>query len=264
MIDQALLPMGMGGLGLNINASEYADQQYLDSMLLTYQLTRYITHNEIVQSDYYKEIRNTIKKEKQKKRKNKLDQFYERVDIVHGKRMEEMQASGANRWLSCIPLAYKPEWTMTKNEFQDALHMRLNCLPRNCPVICPAQRCMEPFNLKHIDSCSYGGVIIRRHEYIKNIISKYAEKSFGTACVSVEPSLGELNEEEIQLVSGNITKNARADIVIMDYDGTQTSSYFDVSVISAVCDTHIEKEVLQTLKLGEKRKNTEYAARIKT
>ena len=50
----------------------------------------------------------------------------------------------------------------------------------------------------------------------------------------------------------------------MDYDGTQTSSYFDVSVISAICDTHIEKEVLQTLKLGEKRKNTEYAARIKT
>ena len=32
----------------------------------------------------------------------------------------------------------------------------------------------------------------------------------------------------------------------MDYDGTQTSSYFDVSVISAVCDTNIENDVLQT------------------
>ena len=50
----------------------------------------------------------------------------------------------------------------------------------------------------------------------------------------------------------------------MDYDGTQTSSYFDVSVISAICDTHIEKDVLQSLKLGEKRKNTDYASRIKT
>ena len=65
MIDQALLPLGMGGLGLNINASEYADQQYIDSMLLTHQLTRYITHNEIIQLDYYRQIRNKIKKEKQ-------------------------------------------------------------------------------------------------------------------------------------------------------------------------------------------------------
>ena len=141
--------------------------------------------------------------------------------------------------------------------------MHFNCLLRNCPFICPAQRCMEPFNLKHIDSCPYGGVVIRRHEYIKNIFSKHAEKSFGTACVSVEPGLGELNEEEIQLISGNITKEARADIIIMDYDGTQTSSYFDVSVISAICDTHIENDVLQTLKLGEKRKNAKYGARIK-
>ena len=59
--------------------------------------------------------------------------------------------------------------------------------------------------------------------------------------MSVEPSLGELNEEEILLISGNITKDARADIIIMDYDVTQISSYFDVSVISAIFDTHIEK-----------------------
>ena len=171
MIDQALLPLGMGGLGLNINASEYADQQYIDSMFLTHQLTRYITHNEIIQLDYYRQIRNTIKKEKQTKWKSMLEQFCKRIDKVHLKRMEEMQAPGANRWLSCIPLKYKPEWSLTKNNFQDALHMRFNCLPRNCPVICPAQRCMEPFNLKHIDSCPYGGVVIRRHEYIKTYLA---------------------------------------------------------------------------------------------
>ena len=83
MIDQALLPLGMGGLGLNINASEYADQQYIDSMLLTHQLTRYITHNEIIQLDYYRQIRNTIRTEKQKKWKSMLEQFCERIDKIH-------------------------------------------------------------------------------------------------------------------------------------------------------------------------------------
>ena len=76
MIDQALLPLGMGGLGLNINASEYADQQYIDLSLLTHQLTRYITHNEIIQLDYYTQTRKTIKKEKQAKWKNILVEQY--------------------------------------------------------------------------------------------------------------------------------------------------------------------------------------------
>jgi hypothetical protein len=37
----------------------------------------------------------------------------------------------------------------------------------NVPMICTSNTCHEPFNLTHIDICSKGGVIHRRHDYIK-------------------------------------------------------------------------------------------------
>ena len=46
IIEQTCLTIGKGGLGNYINADEYGNQQYTDSKILTYHLSKYILENE--------------------------------------------------------------------------------------------------------------------------------------------------------------------------------------------------------------------------
>lgn len=62
--EQACLPIGKGGLGITINADEYGDQQYTDSKILTYHLSKYILEDETFSHDKHKEVHNTIMKSK--------------------------------------------------------------------------------------------------------------------------------------------------------------------------------------------------------
>ena len=75
--------------------------------------------------------------------------------------------------------------------------------------------------------------------------------------------LGELNKEEIEIIKGNKTKKARADISILDFNGFQKSSFFDICVVSPTCDSHIDNEISKVIAKNEKRKNDTYANRIK-
>ena len=263
MINQSTLPIGKGGLGLNINANEYAQQQYNDSQMLTYHLTRYITNDEPRELETWKDIYNNIRNGKKKFWDSKLCSFKETIDETHAKRMDEMQQPGANNWLSCLPVSWKHDWQLTKNDFRDAMNLRFNLLPLDTPMTCVSNQCNEPFTLKHIDICPKGGTITRRHDYVKNILARYAEKAYGSAHITVEPHLGELTEEEIEMLSGNTSKGARADIAILDYQNNQTTSYVDVCVISPICDSNKELDISKLIAKTEKKKNDAYALRVK-
>ena len=144
---------------------------------------------------------------------------------------------GSNNWLSCIPVSWKPQWLLAKKDFRDAFNLRFCLLPTDSPTICYSDNCNEPFSIMHIDVCTNGGIITRRHDYIKHILAHYAGKGFGSSRVVVEPHLGELNKEEIEIIKGNKTKKARADISILDFNGFQKSSFFDICVVSPTCDS---------------------------
>lgn len=110
------------------------------------------------------------------------------------------------------------------------------------PSICYSGNCREPFTITHIDTCTKGGIITRRSGYIKSFLTHYASKGFGSARIVLEPHLGELNNVEIELIKGNTSKRAHADIAILDYNGFYNSSYFDICVVSPTCNSHIDQE----------------------
>ena len=263
LIFQSLLPIGKGGLGLNIKASDHSDKQYTDSQMLSYNLTRHITHHEPMSLDSYDEIRNNLRANKKSFWDEKVNEFKLTIDDVHIKRLEEMQFSGSNHWLSCIPVSWKPEWSLPKCDFIDALNLRFNLIPTDTPPVCRSNNCSQPFTLAHMDICLNGGIITRRHDYVKSILTKYSGKAFGGASITVEPHLGELNEEELDLLTGNTSIRARADIAILDFNGTQKTTYIDVSVISPICDSHKASSIEKVLSKIEKKKNDSYAGRIK-
>ena len=95
--------------------------------------------------------------------------FKETIDETYAKRLDEMQQPGANNWLSCLHVSWKPDWQLTKNDFRDAMNLRFNLLPFDSAMTCLSNQCNEPFTLKHIDICPTGGTITRRHGYVKTL-----------------------------------------------------------------------------------------------
>ena len=166
IIAQAAFPIKYGGLGININSLEYSKQQLEDCKALSYHICRYIEHDEIINHDSIKGIRNKILSDKKKYWDKKSDDFVTDLEYDHIKRLEEMKTPGSNHWLIAIPVKWKPQWKLSKNEFCDALNLRFNVLPDSTPLVCPAENCLESYNLTHMDSCNFGGLVIKRHDYI--------------------------------------------------------------------------------------------------
>ena len=62
----------------------------------------------------------------------------------------------------------------------------------------------------------FNGIVIR-HNNVKNIIFKHVEREYDQNSVEIEPYLGELNDDERELVNGNLNDDANADILMKDF-----------------------------------------------
>jgi len=172
--------------------------------------------------------------------------------------------SGSNHWLNCVPLSWKPLWKLSKTEFEDGINIRFHQLPNGTPLVCPAENCHEAFELAHMDQCTAGGLIIKRHDSIKLILARFAESAYGTNSIEIEPFLGELTQEECELINGNLTDKARSDILIKDFKEIHKNSYIDVRVVSVLAESYKNLDVPKIIYNMEKLKYNKYSSRIKT
>lgn len=172
--------------------------------------------------------------------------------------------TGSNHWLNCVPLSWKPLWKLSKTEFEDGINIRFHQLPNGTPLICPAENCHESFDLAHMDQCTSGGLIIKRHDYIKVILARFAESTYGTNSIEIEPFLGELTQEECELINGNLTDKARSDILIKDFKEMHKNTYIDVRIVSVLAESYKNLDVPKMIYNIEKVKYNKYSSRIKT
>ena len=263
MILQASIPIGKGGIGLNINSIDYSNQQLLDSLAMTYSLTRNIIYGDVINTENDQEIRLNISKRKKKYWDSKLETLMSSSTEFEITRLKEMNMPGVNSWLNVIPVKWKKHLLLGKREFQDAFLLRFNKKPMDLPIVCPALNCRAEFDLIHCDICPHGGVIHRRHDYIKSILAHHAEKAFGCSSVDIEPDIGPIEDEAMDIINGNLTAKARADFVVKSFNGLHSSTYFDVSIVSPVCESHKTQTIEKSIANAEKRKNDSYAQRIK-
>ena len=82
--------------------------------------------------------------------------------------------------------------------------------------------CHDDLTLSHADMCPFGGFVIIRHDYIKTVLAKHAEKAFGSCSVVVEPNLGHIEDGARDIISGNLDNQARGDFIIRNFNGFQT------------------------------------------
>lgn len=58
---------------------------------------------------------------------------------------------------------------------------------------------------------------------------------------------------EANLIKGNTSKKARADISILDFNLFQKSSFFDICVVSPTCNSRIDDEIPKVIAKTEKK-----------
>ena len=140
--------------------------------------------------------------------------------------------------------------------------LRFNKHPNDLPSVCPASGCHEDFNPVHADICRKGGVVNRRHDYIKVILAKFAEKAFGVGSTVIEPLIGILDPSAKEMISGITTDDARADVSIRNLMSPYRTTYIDVCVISPVCVTNKSYSVAKSISNAENRKINSYQDRV--
>ncbi len=124
------------------------------------------------------------KKEVRKQRREQATEAAHNLkkDLPHTlkRAMEFAQEKGASSWLTALPIE-EFGFTLYKRAFQDALALRYNWQPQNCPATCG---CGARFSIEHSLSCPKGGFpSIRHRDLTANLLTEICSD------VRIEPDM---------------------------------------------------------------------------
>ena len=119
--------------------------------------------------------------------------------------------------------------------------------------------CGDSFNLQHALSCPKGGIVITRHNELRNLTVKV----LGKVCknVVIEPLLTPLTGEELPK-SSNTSNQARADVSTTVLWINGQTAFCDVRVFNPLAICHIHHSLPAIHKKNENEKKREYNQRM--
>ena len=119
--------------------------------------------------------------------------------------------------------------------------------------------CGDSFNLQHALSCPKGGLVITRHNELRNLTAEI----LGKVCknVVIQPLLIPLTEEEV-LKSSNTSNQARADVSARGLWIDRQTTFSDVRVFDPLARCHLHHSLPAVHKKNENEKEQEYNQRI--
>ena len=176
LIKQLAAPINEGGLGIEFYVKQLNDDQYSLSLEICSPAIESILNGNPNPASALTPNHYQIQKRKREFWAKERERIANESDIISAKILRERAYKDVNLWLHTAPLKWKPLWKLKTKDFQDGLRIRYNLEPLGNPSICPALKCSEPLSITHSDSCKYAGLIIRRHDSIKNILARYSEK----------------------------------------------------------------------------------------
>ena len=259
--DTFSLNVADGGLGIQVLSEEAKEQfeasvnvtkPHVESILDQASAIKTVCQNGVTRD----EIAKALKKKKSEIKEDKLRKADEQLPLTAKHVIEQTRDKGASSWLNALPIE-DMDFSLNKEEFQDALRLRYNIKLENLPSKC---FCGDSFNINHALTCKKGGFIAERHDNIKNILTKLLCK-VGKG-VESEPHLLGLTGETFDLRTANTADEARLDIKAPGFWQRGQTAYFDVRV------THVNNKAQQgqstskTFKQHEQAKKREYLQRI--
>jgi len=169
-------------------------------------------------------------------------------------------------WLSVLPSTVNGT-VLSAQEFQDALSMRYAETPHNFPDKCDG--CDAQFSLQHALGCKKGGLVIFRHNEIRDELVNLASRAFTPSAVRDEPLIhGRANEKEktspAKNANQNIDKEAatgedeRGDLLIRGFWTPGTDCILDVRVTDTDAKSYCNRTPSKVLESHEKEKKRKY------
>ena len=243
------LPARMGGLGVE-DPREMSSSAYRNSKKSCEKLIEAIRGtDEFVKEDHMELIDKTRKesrKAKEERMNNELDEILPLFDQEHQRAINRTRSNKISTWLTVLPVA-RYNFDLAPQEFRDALAIRYRKPLLRVPECCDG--CGSVFDLSHALDCTKGGLVIRRHNEIRDAIADVSSMVWGQ--VKKEPVVREPN---------NTTETPAliADLSIRGVWTPQELALLDVRVIDTDAKSYGNRSPEDVIKTTEREKRNKY------
>jgi hypothetical protein len=244
------LPARMGGIGVRdpvstaaiAHATSRNATEILATAIHTQSSFNAVEHTQRLQNvrKQYTEVQRT----KDKEALNQLLSAYDPPTIRSITRIVEEKTS---HWLTVLPIA-RNHFDLSCSEFRDALSIRYRRALRRSPGTCDG--CGVSFSLSHALSCKKGGLIIQRHNEIRDAIGDLSALAWKE--VVSEPVIRE--REDFTNTPALI-----ADLGVRGVWAPQTMALFDIRVTDTDAPSYSTHSIQSVLSNAETAKKTKYA-----
>ena len=254
--DLVALPVRIGGLGL-INPSDSADAEYSASIRVSAPLVSKIeaqSHETPEEAEVQRLVYAT-RKEKDDGLKEKLEEVKAMLPDKTQRAVDLACEKGASNWLTVIPLK-DMDFDLNKREFRDAVRLRYDWPIPDNPSVCV---CGSMFTVDHAMICQRGGLVIQRHNEIRDLQAELLDM----VChdVQVEPALQPITGEELARGT-NQAPDARLDVHCRGFWERQRAAFFDIRVCHPNADSYRDLSPKQIYRIHKNEKKRKYNSRV--
>ena len=241
------LPARWGGLGVRIPTTTGNDE-FTISRKATNEIVTAIKHGFSFEPEAHDEMMRETKQSAYKDKEMRHNDVFLRVmkdfSTLQGRAILRSKGEKNSGWLTSIP-SRKNQTDLSAQEFRDALAIRYRRPLLNTPEMCDG--CGALFNLSHALSCRKGGLVIRRHNEVRDAFGDLASMLWHQ--VRCEPVVKESDDESPALV---------ADLAVRGVWLPQAEALFDIRVIDTDAQSYGNRSPRDVIKSAENEKKAKY------
>jgi hypothetical protein len=178
-----------------------------------------------------------------------------------------LRGKETSQWLLVLPSTVNGT-ELSAQEFRDALLLQYARCPPDLPIQCDG--CQQKFSVRHALECKRGGLVISRHNEIRDELSDLASKAFFPSAVRDEPRIHTSRASETRsspgkpaspavkrLFQNNRTED-RGDILVRGLWARGTDCIIDVRITDVDAKSQRSKDPLKVLEAHQREKKKKY------
>ena len=250
------LPVRLGGMGIR-NPVTDSTKHYSRSRILTAHLIQCLKGEEDFDFNVHmasvRAYRREWKEEDDAEGKRELEvMMAEAPDESQRQQLVRGNHNGA--WLTVKPTVNNGT-DLAPQEFRDGLAIRFGKHPRDLPDICDG--CGIKTSMSHALNCRSGGLIIARHNEIKDELGYLSASALAPNAIRNEPLIHSGPCEQGVRGEDEVTEE-RGDLLLRGIEKVGIATIVDVRVINTLSKSYCNRSVLSVIEQAEKEKEKKY------